>query len=145
TGLVVPADRPRIGDPPTARTASQNRPKRPSARRRGRESKPAKARLGADWGKLIGDVPAATAILNRFLHHAEVVTLSGRSYRLRNQARAAQEAAAAESKPAKAPLGAEDGNGHIADAGERMSRRFLEFFTANIRNPNTPVPTCGRS
>ena len=38
-----------------------------------------------DWGKLIGDVPAATAILDRFLHHAEVVTLSGRSYRLRNQ------------------------------------------------------------
>jgi DNA replication protein DnaC len=80
-----------------------------------------------DWGKLIGDVPAATAILDRFLHHAEVVTLSGRSYRLRNQTRAAQEAAA-ESKPAKAPLGAaadsdqpkpakappgsEDGNGH---------------------------------
>jgi DNA replication protein DnaC len=59
-----------------------------------------------DWGKLIGDVPAATAILDRFLHHAEVVTLSGRSYRLRNQARAAQEATAAESKPAKAPLGA---------------------------------------
>ena len=59
-----------------------------------------------DWGKLIGDVPAATAILDRFLHHAEVVTLSGRSYRLRNQARLAQEATAAESKPAKAPLGA---------------------------------------
>jgi|SRR5258707_5998428 DNA replication protein DnaC len=59
-----------------------------------------------DWGKLIGDVPAATAILDRFLHHAEVVTLSGRSYRLRNQARATSEAATAESKPAKAPLGA---------------------------------------
>ena len=59
-----------------------------------------------DWGKLIGDVPAATAILDRFLHHAEVVTLSGRSHRLRNQARLAQEATAAESKPAKAPLGA---------------------------------------
>ena len=25
-----------------------------------------------DWGKLIGDVPSATAILDRFLHHAEV-------------------------------------------------------------------------
>ncbi len=23
-----------------------------------------------EWGKLIGDVPAATAILDRFLHHA---------------------------------------------------------------------------
>jgi len=38
-----------------------------------------------DWGKLIGDVPSATAILDRFLHHAEVIAISGRSYRLRNQ------------------------------------------------------------
>ena len=39
-----------------------------------------------EWGKLIGDVPAATAILDRFLHHANVIKISGRSYRLRNQA-----------------------------------------------------------
>jgi DNA replication protein DnaC len=39
-----------------------------------------------DWGKLIGDVPSATAILDRFLHHAEVLTFNGRSYRLRKQA-----------------------------------------------------------
>ncbi len=38
-----------------------------------------------DWGKLIGDVPSATAILDRFLHHAEIVTITGKSYRLRNQ------------------------------------------------------------
>ena len=38
-----------------------------------------------DWGKLIGDVPAATAILDRFLHHAELIQITGRSYRLRNQ------------------------------------------------------------
>ena len=37
-----------------------------------------------DWGKLIGDVPSATAILDRFLHHAEVITITDRSYRLRN-------------------------------------------------------------
>ena len=37
-----------------------------------------------DWGKLIGDVPAATAILDRFLHHAEMITITGKSYRLRN-------------------------------------------------------------
>ncbi len=40
-----------------------------------------------DWGKLLGDVPAATAILDRFLHNAEVISITGRSYRLRNQAR----------------------------------------------------------
>jgi DNA replication protein DnaC len=38
-----------------------------------------------DWGKLIGDVPAATAILDRFLHHAEMIQITGRSYRLSKQ------------------------------------------------------------
>jgi DNA replication protein DnaC len=36
-----------------------------------------------DWGKLVGDVPSATAILDRFLHHCHVVTLEGESFRLR--------------------------------------------------------------
>ena len=40
-----------------------------------------------DWGKLIGDVPAATAILDRFLQAAEVVEMTGRSFRLRNGVR----------------------------------------------------------
>jgi hypothetical protein len=31
-------------------------------------------------------VPSATAILDRFLHHAEVITITGKSYRLRDQA-----------------------------------------------------------
>jgi DNA replication protein DnaC len=44
-----------------------------------------------DWGKLVGDTPSATAILDRFLHHAEVVTITGRSYRLRHQAGSAKE------------------------------------------------------
>jgi DNA replication protein DnaC len=39
-----------------------------------------------DWGKLIGDVPAATAILDRFLHNADVIAITGKSYRLRNHA-----------------------------------------------------------
>jgi DNA replication protein DnaC len=38
-----------------------------------------------DWGKLLGDVPAATAILDRFLHNADVIAISGKSYRLRNR------------------------------------------------------------
>ena len=37
-----------------------------------------------DWGKLIGDVPSATAILDRFLHHALVIPMKGRSYRLKD-------------------------------------------------------------
>jgi len=37
-----------------------------------------------DWGKLLNDVPAATAILDRFLHHAEIIQITGPSYRLKN-------------------------------------------------------------
>jgi DNA replication protein DnaC len=61
-----------------------------------------------DWGKLIGDVPSATAILDRFLHHAEIVSITGKSYRLRNQAAKAKESSD-ESKPANAPTGSERG------------------------------------
>ena len=38
-----------------------------------------------DWGKLLGDVPAATAILDRFLHHADIINISGKSYRLKDR------------------------------------------------------------
>jgi len=37
-----------------------------------------------DWGHLIGDVPAAGAILDRLLQSAEVIPFKGRSYRLRH-------------------------------------------------------------
>lgn len=36
-----------------------------------------------DWGKLIGDVPSAGAILDRFLSNAEVIEIKGESYRMR--------------------------------------------------------------
>jgi len=39
-----------------------------------------------EWGKLLGDVPAASAILDRFLHHAEIIAITGRSYRLKDRA-----------------------------------------------------------
>jgi DNA replication protein DnaC len=35
-----------------------------------------------EWGKLLSDVPAAGAILDRLLHHAEIIPINGRSYRL---------------------------------------------------------------
>ena len=37
-----------------------------------------------DWGHLIGDVPAAGAILDRLLQGAEIIPFKGRSYRLRH-------------------------------------------------------------
>ena len=39
-----------------------------------------------EWGKLLSDVPAASAILDRLLHHAEVIPITGRSYRLQERA-----------------------------------------------------------
>ena len=60
-----------------------------------------------DWGKLIGDVPAATAILDRFLQHATMIQITGRSYRLKGQAakasganNASSETQSKKSKPA---------------------------------------------
>jgi DNA replication protein DnaC len=40
-----------------------------------------------DWGKLLQDVPTAGAILDRFLHHAHLIAITGRSYRLKDRAR----------------------------------------------------------
>jgi DNA replication protein DnaC len=45
-----------------------------------------------DWGVFLGDVPAATAILDRFLAHAAIVPMTGKSYRLRQRARALPDA-----------------------------------------------------
>ena len=51
-----------------------------------------------DWGKLIGDVPSATAILDRFLHHAEIITITGRSYRLKDRGGSAPASSCPEKK-----------------------------------------------
>ena len=52
-----------------------------------------------DWGKLLGDVPTATAILDRFLHHSEIINVNGDSYRLKDRQ------PKTDSKRAKAPTG----------------------------------------
>ena len=36
-----------------------------------------------EWGKLLCDVPTAGAIIDRFLHHAHVVAINGKSYRVK--------------------------------------------------------------
>lgn len=38
-----------------------------------------------EWGGLLGDEVLATALLDRLLHHAEVLTINGRSYRMRER------------------------------------------------------------
>lgn len=36
-----------------------------------------------EWGELLNDVPTAGAILDRFLHHAKVIAITGKSYRVK--------------------------------------------------------------
>jgi len=38
-----------------------------------------------DWGKVLGDTAATGAILDRFLHHAEIIKLEGKSYRMHDR------------------------------------------------------------
>lgn len=49
-----------------------------------------------DWGKLLQDVPTASAILDRFLHHALTIAIQGKSYRLKDVAVAGRKSAAAQ-------------------------------------------------
>jgi DNA replication protein DnaC len=50
-----------------------------------------------EWGKLLGDATSASAILDRFLHHAQTLAITGRSYRLKDHV-AAQSAKEEKSK-----------------------------------------------
>ena len=83
-----------------------------------------------DWGKLIGDIPSATAILDRFLHHAEIITITGRSYRLRNQGakdgQPAENDQPSKEKEGKRPRRESAGNPHL------RSRKALADATARI-------------
>ncbi|GAA1306683.1 hypothetical protein GCM10009647_026360 [Streptomyces sanglieri] len=42
----------------------------------------------SEWGQVFGDEVLATAILDRLLHHCEVVPINGPSYRLKNRLQA---------------------------------------------------------
>ena len=39
----------------------------------------------AEWGALLGNEVLATALLDRLLHHAEAISIQGRSYRMKNR------------------------------------------------------------
>ena len=56
-----------------------------------------------EWGRLLGDVPSASAILDRFLHHAQIIAITGRSYRLKDQAVVPKEAKKNQSKSNEPP------------------------------------------
>ncbi len=37
------------------------------------------------WGEILGDAMIAAALIDRLVHHADIITLKGKSYRLRNR------------------------------------------------------------
>src|SRR5437879_12168874 len=43
----------------------------------------------SNWGSLLGDEVLATALLDRLLHHAEVISITGPSYRMKDRREAA--------------------------------------------------------
>jgi DNA replication protein DnaC len=47
-----------------------------------------------DWGKLLGDTAAVTALLDRLLHHAHVLQCRPRSWRSHNAANLPKSSAA---------------------------------------------------
>jgi DNA replication protein DnaC len=59
------------------------------------------ARRSARWGEIFGDEMVAAAMIDRLVHHAEILSLKGDSYRLRDKEIAARP------RPALADEGAE--------------------------------------
>jgi DNA replication protein DnaC len=57
----------------------------------------------AQWGTLLGDEVLATALLDRLLHHAEVIAINGRSYRMKERQVDRVDHAI---QPARMPIGA---------------------------------------
>jgi DNA replication protein DnaC len=74
----------------------------------------------AGWGTLLGDEVLATALLDRLLHHAEVVTINGPSYRMKDRL-ADQAALLAQAEPAQPGTGAKQVG--VARTGETSRRR----------------------
>ena len=74
----------------------------------------------AGWGTLLGDEVLAAALLDRLLHHAEVVTINGPSYRMKDR-QAETTALVGQSAPAQAEAGAKSVG--VAATGEKSRRR----------------------
>ena len=88
-----------------------------------------------DWGKLIGDVPAATAILDRFLQDAELIQITGRSYRLRGRS--------VDTKKGSAKNGTGPGTSKSAKRASRGSAEKSK--TSQTRSPGRTAKTAKKT
>jgi DNA replication protein DnaC len=93
-----------------------------------------------DWGKLVGDVPSATAILDRFLHHAELISITGRSYRLQQRATHVPDKAAPDQTTVEAATAADPSNAAISPAGSGSDVRMPKRRKSTVPMATTSQP-----
>lgn len=95
-----------------------------------------------DWGKFLGDVPAATAILDRFLQHVEIIIMEGRSYRLGRRPAARTnvvDAGATDSNAApKTPDPHPDANDSRSEAPQSLVTRLSGADQTSTPPPSAP-------
>lgn len=84
-----------------------------------------------DWGAFLGDVPAATAILDRFLSRAQIIQLQGKSYRLHQQ----------RVKLTSCPSGEFKGN--LPTAGTAAPGNLADRLYRGVWFPHSPWPKGG--
>jgi hypothetical protein len=89
-----------------------------------------------EWGKLLNDVPTAGAILDRFLHHAQVIAITGKSYRIKNApATGAENKKQTKSNEPSTAGAASWRLGSTAPARFISQAKALDRKTKNVMNP----------
>src|SRR5213080_1137134 len=85
------------------------------------------------WGDIFGDDMAATAMIDRLIHHAEILSLKGDSYRLRGKELDARPAA-------RLPKSADQSPSRPSPRRlERLTTRRSRHSTGNKHNPTLPA------
>ena len=81
-----------------------------------------------DWGKLIGDVPSATAILDRFLHHADD------HHDHRQELSAAEPGATGRHLRGRCKTSQRADRLHGEEEGQAAARNFGKYRRCSLRN-----------
>ena len=93
-----------------------------------------------DWGKLLGDAPGASAILDRFLHHAELVQMTGAATACGTKRRRAWTGSRIQNQPLRPP--ARRASGRVQNQPLRPPARRASGQVQNqpLRPPARELP-----
>jgi transposase len=94
-----------------------------------------------EWGKLLSDVPTAGAIIDRFLHHAQVIAITGKSYRVKEAPASARKKRKTGNQTNRRPPGPRAKARSSAPARSNSLRKSLDWKNKNDMNPS---PRSGR-